>query len=204
VQHQGSKAEKERTPAGRETMRELNSIPNSNNNPILQPQPESDEYLPIVIRDNNMAGPFCCFYCKATINVSTGPRLFIEGTREVVCDECGAKYAPELMAMVEDAQRERLAIERGDVMGFYDERRAHYERLTQGEGRKQPAPAWHPGEHELAIATTSLHNLIGSISAIAEGIPNPQMRTYIEHLCTAAYSNIALINNLEAHDDIPY
>jgi hypothetical protein len=59
-----------------------------------------DETVTLVIKYNNTPSNDPCALCGLRTDSSVGPELFAEGTWALVCDDCGARYAPELLAVL--------------------------------------------------------------------------------------------------------
>jgi hypothetical protein len=90
----------------------------------------------LVIKSNNVATPDPCAVCGERTNPDCGPELFLEGTWELVCHQCGQKYAPELIALLalkdrEFLDREFLDREFVDVPFNEAERKQHEKRWLQ-------------------------------------------------------------------------
>ena len=58
----------------------------------------------LAIKDNNCATNDPCALCGARTDPDVGPELFMADSWALVCHECGAKYAPALMAGLMPAQ----------------------------------------------------------------------------------------------------
>jgi hypothetical protein len=56
-----------------------------------------DNEIRLEIKLNNTASNDPCALCGERTDPETGPELFLGGTWAVVCYECGAEHAPELV-----------------------------------------------------------------------------------------------------------
>lgn len=54
----------------------------------------------LVIKYNNAATNDPCAICGARTDSMCGPELFVDGTWELVCHECGCKFSPELVGIL--------------------------------------------------------------------------------------------------------
>ena len=61
---------------------------------------ESDR-IDLAIKLNEDASTYECAVCGDTRASVDGPELFIADSWDLVCDECGRKYAPQLMALMD-------------------------------------------------------------------------------------------------------
>jgi hypothetical protein len=61
---------------------------------------ESDQFE-LAIKLNEESSAFECAVCGDARTSAQGPELFLADTWDLVCDECGRKYAPLLMAMID-------------------------------------------------------------------------------------------------------
>lgn len=55
----------------------------------------------IAIKYNFCGGDQFCGVCGAHTHTELGPDLFLEGSEQIVCLECGRDYVPQLVALVE-------------------------------------------------------------------------------------------------------
>jgi len=81
-----------------------------------------DEAPRLAIKLNNCASNDPCAICGDRTDPEVGPELFLKGTWELVCYECGGEYAPELVDMLfytRHAKNER-AIQRQESGGHDD------------------------------------------------------------------------------------
>jgi len=72
----------------------------------------------LAIYDNNCATNDPCAICGQRTDPEVGPELFLAGTWQLVCYDCGRHYAPELMAQLEAERQEfynDLAASRGET-----------------------------------------------------------------------------------------
>ncbi len=60
----------------------------------------------LVIKSNNAGTNDPCAVCGRRTDPCVGPELFLEGTSELVCYDCGDRYAPALMHELRVAQAE--------------------------------------------------------------------------------------------------
>jgi hypothetical protein len=58
----------------------------------------------LIIKLSPLPGPSACGLCGKPTGPAIGPRLCLEGSRDVVCRECGKRHAPALAALVDLAQ----------------------------------------------------------------------------------------------------
>lgn len=61
---------------------------------------ETDE-VQLAIKLNDEAYQYECALCGDERTCIVGPELFLADSWDVVCDECGRKYAPQLMALLD-------------------------------------------------------------------------------------------------------
>jgi hypothetical protein len=59
-----------------------------------------DQPPTLAIKRNNCASNDPCAICGDRTEPDVGPELFLEGTWELICYECGGEYAPELVDML--------------------------------------------------------------------------------------------------------
>ena len=58
------------------------------------------------IKENILGGEHSCAVCGGVTTSHFGPDLFMEGTMQLVCRDCGRDYAPHLVHLLEFADRE--------------------------------------------------------------------------------------------------
>ena len=61
---------------------------------------ESDR-IDLAIKLNEDSATYECAVCGDTRASVEGPELFLADSWDLVCDECGRKYAPQLMALMD-------------------------------------------------------------------------------------------------------
>lgn len=61
---------------------------------------ESDQ-VELAIKLNEESSAYECALCGDARTSAQGPELFLADTWDLVCDECGRKYAPLLMALID-------------------------------------------------------------------------------------------------------
>jgi hypothetical protein len=94
----------------------------------------------LVIKDNNMGGPDHCALCDRWGDAPIGPAIFVEGTWDIVCDDCAIDIAPGLVEVV-------WLWEREEEKRFQTER--HLPKSLGGENPfTQEPPAWIVDEME--------------------------------------------------------
>lgn len=76
------------------------------NNPSTDPQDEVEELeetdeVHLAIKLNDESYQYECALCGDERVSAKGPELFLADSWDVVCDECGRKYAPLLAAMID-------------------------------------------------------------------------------------------------------
>jgi hypothetical protein len=54
----------------------------------------------ITIKENVLGGEQYCAMCGGPMASRLGPDLFMEGTMQLVCRECGREYAPHLVNLL--------------------------------------------------------------------------------------------------------
>ncbi len=59
----------------------------------------------ISIKENVFGGIQFCAVCGGSMASHLGPDLFVEGTMQVVCRECGREYVPHLVHLLELGER---------------------------------------------------------------------------------------------------
>src|ERR1700687_3273109 len=70
-------------------------------------EPEDDEAAEgsartdLAIKLNEESSAYECAVCGDARTSAQGPELFLADTWDLVCDECGRKYAPLLMALID-------------------------------------------------------------------------------------------------------
>ena len=62
---------------------------------------EESEQPELAIKLNQESSAYECALCGDARTSAEGPELFLADTWDLVCDECGRKYAPLLMALVD-------------------------------------------------------------------------------------------------------
>ncbi|MBM3502174.1 MAG: hypothetical protein FJX74_26280 [Armatimonadetes bacterium] len=70
-----------------------------------------------VIKHNRYARPQACGTCNTDRNLSIGPGLFQEGTWQGICEECAARLAPGLLAMLSSPKAQRAYWEAEQAAG---------------------------------------------------------------------------------------
>lgn len=55
----------------------------------------------IAIKANGLGGEQFCALCGGITASPAGPDLFMDGTMQVVCRECGREYVPHLVHLLE-------------------------------------------------------------------------------------------------------
>lgn len=55
----------------------------------------------ITIKENVLGGEQFCAVCGGVMASRLGPDLFVEGTMQLVCHECGREYAPVLVKLLD-------------------------------------------------------------------------------------------------------
>ncbi len=55
----------------------------------------------ITIKENVLGGEQLCAMCGGYMASRLGPDLFMDGTMQVVCRDCGREYAPHLVNLLE-------------------------------------------------------------------------------------------------------
>lgn len=82
----------------------------------------------LAIKLNNAATNDPCAICRQRTDPEVGPDLFLADSYALVCYDCGWKYAPELMAMLESYRAyERARFERHEytlteeAVAFYNQ-----------------------------------------------------------------------------------
>jgi hypothetical protein len=55
----------------------------------------------LAIKENVLGGESFCAVCGGVMASHLGPDLFMEGTMQVVCRDCGREYAPQLVNLLE-------------------------------------------------------------------------------------------------------
>ncbi len=69
-------------------------------------KPEKEKIMAeISIKENFMGGEQFCAMCGGPMASRLGPDLFMEGTMQVVCRDCGLEYAPQLVGLLELGER---------------------------------------------------------------------------------------------------
>ncbi|MEM5789016.1 MAG: hypothetical protein AAGU11_17015 [Syntrophobacteraceae bacterium] len=56
------------------------------------------------IKENTLAGEQDCALCGGTMISRMGPDLFVEGTTQVICRDCGLENASNLVHLLELAE----------------------------------------------------------------------------------------------------
>ncbi|MHC1730118.1 MAG: hypothetical protein AB9866_29665 [Syntrophobacteraceae bacterium] len=59
----------------------------------------------IAIKENILGGEQFCAMCGGLMASQMGPDLFMEGTMQLVCRECGRDYVPHLVHLLELGER---------------------------------------------------------------------------------------------------
>ena len=59
------------------------------------------EQVQLAIKLNDESSGYECAVCGDERTSAEGPELFLADTWDLVCDECGRKYAPLLMALID-------------------------------------------------------------------------------------------------------
>jgi hypothetical protein len=62
---------------------------------------EESEQVHLAIKLNDESAEYECAICGDGRISAQGPELFLADTWDLVCDECGRKYAPPLMALID-------------------------------------------------------------------------------------------------------
>lgn len=62
---------------------------------------EEREQVELAIKLNQESASYECALCGDARTSAQGPELFLADTWDLVCDECGRKYAPPLMALID-------------------------------------------------------------------------------------------------------
>ncbi len=68
---------------------------------------KEDTMSEITIKENILGGEQTCAICGGNTISDFGPDLFIEGSMQVVCHECGRDYVPQLVHLLELAAAEK-------------------------------------------------------------------------------------------------
>lgn len=55
----------------------------------------------IAIKENVLGGEQFCAMCGGFMASNLGPDLFMEGTMQLVCRDCGREYAPRLVSLLD-------------------------------------------------------------------------------------------------------
>jgi len=66
----------------------------------------TDNKPQLAIYDNNCATNDPCAICGQRTDPEVGPELFLAGTWQLVCYDCGRQYDPELMAQLQTERQE--------------------------------------------------------------------------------------------------
>jgi hypothetical protein len=59
----------------------------------------------MAIKNNVCGGNHFCAVCGGATQTDFGPDLFLEGTEQIVCHECGRDHAPELVGLLDLARQ---------------------------------------------------------------------------------------------------
>ena len=59
------------------------------------------EQVELAIKLNPESSAYECALCEDARTSAQGPELFLADSWDLVCDECGRKYAPLLMALID-------------------------------------------------------------------------------------------------------
>ncbi len=62
---------------------------------------ETTEDVYLAIKMNEESSSYVCALCGDSRVSSVGPELFLADSWDLICDECGRKYAPTLMALID-------------------------------------------------------------------------------------------------------
>ena len=76
------------------------NYPNSDSQHDDQAIAEADE-VQLAIKLNDESYEYECALCGDERTSANGPELFLAESWDLVCDECGRKYAPQLMALLD-------------------------------------------------------------------------------------------------------
>ena len=71
------------------------------------------EKVTLAIKLNNTASNDPCALCGTRTDPDVGPELFLDGTWELVCYECGKQHAPQLVNLLVGARYVALATVQG-------------------------------------------------------------------------------------------
>jgi hypothetical protein len=55
----------------------------------------------LAIKDNILGGDQPCAVCGTVVHTHFGPDLFLEGSMQIVCRECGHDHAPGLVELLQ-------------------------------------------------------------------------------------------------------
>mgnify|MGYP001607467561 CR=1 FL=1 len=79
----------------------LNNSESQVNKPCLKcPDKKIKRPIKLSIKDNNLIKQDWCKICGSAVDPDSGPSLFMANSWSLVCDECGEKYAPDLLRLV--------------------------------------------------------------------------------------------------------
>ena len=73
----------------------------SDEEPGDEEEAEEPEQVELAIKLNEESSEYECAVCGDERISAEGPELFLADTWDLVCDECGRKYAPLLMALID-------------------------------------------------------------------------------------------------------
>lgn len=59
----------------------------------------------VAIKDNVLGGYQPCAFCGDIVATHFGPELFVEGSMQIVCRECGHDHAPGLADLLDRAEK---------------------------------------------------------------------------------------------------
>jgi len=62
---------------------------------------EESDQIDLAIKLNPESSAYECAVCEDARTSAQGPELFLADSWDLVCDECGRKYAPLLMALID-------------------------------------------------------------------------------------------------------
>ena len=77
-----------------------NTDPQSDEEPLRQ-EAEESQAIQLAIKLNEESSEFECAVCGDERISAKGPEIFLADSWDLVCDECGRKYAPLLMALMD-------------------------------------------------------------------------------------------------------
>lgn len=64
----------------------------------------------LAIKNNIFGGDHLCPLCGGEFHTTFGPELFLEGSMQLVCHQCGKDHAPELVHLLHSVQHDAAVI----------------------------------------------------------------------------------------------